>query len=233
MSARPTSHGVVSNARVARLASATLAAALCGLSPGAAQAFDTVPAPASADVLQPRPDPSVAWLLAQLLPSPEIAAGSQGAAWGLRWQLTPIAYSWGVYRKITPWRFGLVDATARQSGSIELYASPEYVYFPTHDLGAHLDHTRFPLPKLAGGGGSWTGDALFLRYGTRAYFPLWEKGEFLSGSLGASLYDFAGTWGVAYEAGIYGLGGLAGFQLAVTPRGGPLNVMSTFVLRIF
>lgn len=181
-----------------------------------ARAFDTELAPPSGDVRQPMYQPTPGWLAAQLLPSPEIAAGSQGAAFGMKWQLTPVAYSWGVYRKILPWRFGVVDPAARQSGSVELYLSPEYVYFPTH-----ADNPR------------WKGDELFLRYGGRAYFPLWERGEFLSTSIGASAYDFNGTWAMAYEAGLYGLGGLFGVQVNVTPASGPLRVVTTAVLRFF
>ncbi len=184
--------------------------------PRHARAFDTELAPHTADVRQPMYQPTLGWFAAQLLPSPEIADGSQGAAWGLKWQLTPVAYSWGVYRKISPWRFGVVDPSARQSGSVELYLSPEYFYFPTHSARP-----------------SWRGDELFLRYGGRAYFPLIERGEFLSTSIGTSLYDFGGKWAVAYEAGLYGLGGLFGVQVSVTPASGPLRVVSTAVLRFF
>jgi hypothetical protein len=189
--------------------------ALCAC-PREARAFDTEPAPPSGDVRQPMYQPTLGWLAAQLLPSPEIAGGSQGAAWGLKWQLTPVAYSWGVYRKISPWRFGVVDPAARQSGSVELYVAPEYVYFPSHSASP-----------------GWKGDELFLRHGSRAYFPLLERGEFLSTSLGASVYDFGGSWAVAYEAGLYGIGGLFGVQVNVTPASGPLRVVSTAVLRFF
>ncbi len=203
--------------RVVRLALVALVAllALLTFSPSA-RAFDTELPPPTADVRQPMYQPTLGWFAAQLLPSPEIAGGSQGAAWGLKWQLTPVAYSWGVYRKISPWRFGVVDPTARQSGSVELYVSPEYVYFPTHS-----------------GTPSWKGDELFLRYGGRAYFPLWERGEFLSTSIGASVYEFNGSWATAYEAGVYGVGGLVGLQVNVSPSSGPLRVVSTAVLRFF
>lgn len=184
--------------------------------PRQAHAFDTNPAPPTGDVKQPMYQPTVGWLLAQLIPSPEIAGGSQGAAWGLKWQLTPVSYSWGVYRKISPWRFGVVDPTARQSGSVELFVAPEYMFFPTHKDSP-----------------SWKGDELFARYGGRAYFPLWEHGENLSTSLGASVYDFGGAWAMSYEAGLYGLGGLAGVQVNVSPTSGPLRVVSTLVLRFF
>ncbi len=194
--------------------------------PRSARAFDTELPPPTADVRQPMYQPTLGWFAAQLLPSPEIAAGSQGAAFGMKWQLTPVAYSWGVYRKISPWRFGVVDPTARQSGSVELYLSPEYVYFKTMP---GPPRSEFEKTYHVG----WKGDELFMRYGARAYFPLWERGEFLSTSIGASIYDFGGTWAMAYEAGLYGLGGLVGVQVNVTPSSGPLRVVSTAVLRFF
>lgn len=190
-------------------------ALLCG-SAREARAFDTDLPHQTGDVRQPMYQPTLGWFAAQFLPSAEIAGGNQGAAWGLKWQITPVAYSWGVYRKISPWRFGVVDPSARQSGSVELYLAPEYVYFPTHSDDSH-----------------WKGDELFLRYGGRAYFPLVERGEFLSTSIGASAYDFGGAWAVAYEAGLYGLGGLVGAQVNVTPAQGPLRVVTTLVLRFW
>jgi len=185
--------------------------------PSEARAFDTDPAPPSNDVRQPMYQPTLGWFAAQLIPSPEVTAGSQGAGWGLRWQITPIAYSWGVYRKISPWRFGVVDPTARQSGSVEFYLAPEYIYYPTHS-----------------GSPSWKGDEVMLRWGGRAYFPLWERGEFLSMSVGGSVYDFGGKWATAGELGLYGLGGTAGVQVAVSPtQDAPLRVVTTLVLRFF
>jgi hypothetical protein len=125
----------------------------------------------------------------------------------LKWQVTAISYSWALYRKISPWRFLVVDPTARHTGSIELYGSPEY---------AHTNN-----------------DELFVRYGVRAYFPLWEKGEFLSASLGSSVAEFNGKWGAAYEAGVYGLSGLFGLQVAYSPEHAPLRVVTTLSVRFF
>src|SRR4051794_775501 len=69
----------------------------------------------------PLPYPSLAWLVTQLVPSPELAVGrvkhidGAGAesdvtttAFGLRWQLTPLVWSWGVNRRISRWRYFVV-----------------------------------------------------------------------------------------------------------------------------
>jgi hypothetical protein len=146
-------------------------------------------------------------MLAQLIPSPEIIAGGEGANWGLKWQLTAISYSWALYRKVSPWRFLVVDPTARHTGSIELYGSPEYV------------HT--------------SRDGLLVRYGVRAYVPIWEKGEFLSASVGSSVCEFNDKWGAAYEAGIYGLGGVLGLQFTYSPEQAAIRYITTLSVRFF
>jgi hypothetical protein len=158
-------------------------------------------------VRQPLYAPTFPWILAQLIPSPEIIAGREGANWGMKWQVTAISYSWALYSKISPWRFLVVDPTARHTGSIELYGAPEY---------AHTNN-----------------DELFVRYGVRTYLPLWEKGEFLSASLGSSVCQFNGTWGAGYEAGIYGLGGVVGLQFTYSPEQPAIRYATTLSLRFF
>src|SRR5262245_49472320 len=46
-----------------------------------------------------------AWLATQLLPSPELAFTNEGGPrFGMRWQLTPLLYSFGVDRRVSPFR---------------------------------------------------------------------------------------------------------------------------------
>src|SRR5262245_59756484 len=44
------------------------------------------------------------WLVTQLLPSPELAVGDDGAAFGLRWQIVPFLYSFGIDPRLSPFR---------------------------------------------------------------------------------------------------------------------------------
>ena len=67
----------------------------------------------------------------------------------------------------------------------------------------------------------------------RSYFPLVEHGEYLSVSVGASSFVFAGQWGAAYEAGVYALFGTVGLQLTVTPSVAPIATIATLRLRYF
>jgi hypothetical protein len=159
-------------------------------------------------------EPAVAvtwpWLVTQLVPSPELAYGDRAARFGVRWQVTPLLYSWGIHRGLSPWRFFVVEPYVRQSGSIELFVTPEYVSY-----------------------GASAGDGAIFRTGVRSYFPLVEHGEYLSVSVGASQFFFAGTSGMAYEAGAYVLYGAVGVQLTVSPSTAPLATIATLRLRYF
>ena len=164
--------------------------------------------------------PSLLWIGAQLLPSPEVAVGrvreldatgqselATKASFGLRWQVSPILWSWGVNRRTSRWRFFVVDPLARHSGSLELSASFEYFWGDV--------------------------DRAIVRPGVRAYFPLAQRGEYLSASIGTSTYLFDGEARVAYEVGVYAFSGLFGVQATVAPDNGPLMTIGTFRIRYF
>ena len=164
--------------------------------------------------------PSLGWIAVQLLPSPEVGGGrvhrtgpddvqhdSTELAFGLRWQLTPLVYSWGTNRRITRWRSFVIDPMARNSGSLELNTSFEYFF-------GHID--RF-----------------IVRPGVRANFPLLQRGEYLSTAIGTSVYAFNGVPHVAYDAGLYTFFGLFGVQVTVAPANGPLTLITTLRIRYF
>jgi len=158
----------------------------------------------------PSPSPTLLWIGTQLVPSPEVAHGDDGFAFGLRWQLTPLLYSFGVHHRLSPWRFFVVDPFARVSGSIELYYSPEYLAIE---------------PRFR--------DRYVHRAGLRSYFPLLEKGEYLSFSLGTSYFRAEAGDGAAYEAGIYVLFGFLGLQFAYAPGFEEARYITTLRIRSF
>lgn len=209
------------------LASAFVALALCATR---ARADEYAPHPPPADRNSPAPDlrydyqapqhyPTFWWALAQLVPSPEIVWGNTKhigpngevdeqtrSAFGLRWQVTPALWSWGVHRKQPRWRFFVVDPLARHSGSIELATHFEYV-------GGHVDR-------------------LLSRPTLRAYLPLAQRGEYLSFSMGTSIYAYDGLR-VAYEAGIYTFAGVVGVQFTYAPSHAPMQAIATLRLKYF
>ena len=168
----------------------------------------------------PRPYPSLAWLATQLVPSPEVAVGrthridllgnreaETPVAFGLRWQVSPVLWSWGTNRHINRWRFFVVDPLARVSGSLELDTQLEYLW-------GHVD--RF-----------------LVRPGIKANFPILHRGEYLSMSIGTSTYQYDGAMHVAYDVGAYVLFGFLGAQVTVAPTHAPLTSIATLRIRFF
>jgi hypothetical protein len=164
----------------------------------------------------PIPYPTLPWFLLQFLPSPEVAVGrvhdasgaaSTEAAFGMRWQVTPLLWSWGTNRHVNRWRFFVVDPLARHAGSLELTGTVEYFFGNV--------------------------DRAILRPGVRAYFPVAQRGEYLSVSLGTSTYAYDDKMRVAYDVGAYVLYGLFGIQATIAPENGPLTAIGTFRIRYF
>lgn len=175
--------------------------------PGSPEADATPPPLRWADVRRahsPAPALSLDWALLQLLPSPELGLGSAGATFGLRWQLTPLLYSFATDPRLERWRWWLAEPLVRQSGSVELFVSPEYL---TGRLGG--------------------------RAGLRSYFGVIGRGDYLSVSLGSSYFRFGDVDGVSYEAGAYLLFGALGLQLSYSPGFEQASWLTTLRLRYF
>jgi hypothetical protein len=153
---------------------------------------------------------SALWVAAQLVPSPELVVGEGVGRFGLRWQVTPLLYSFGVYRTVSPWRSLVVEPLLRQSGSVELFVGPEYIFY-----------------------GRSFADGLLWRIGARTYLPVIESGDDLSVSIGTSYFGFADRTGVAYELGVYTLFGIVGAQVTWSPTEGPARTIATLRLRYF
>jgi hypothetical protein len=161
-------------------------------------------------VREPAVTPTPAWLLTQLIPSPELGVGDAGSAFGLRWQLTPLAHSFGIDARLSPWRYFVVEPIVRHSGSIELFVSPEYLAID---------------PKFSRRFGA--------RAGVRSYFPVIQRGDYLSLSLGAAYLHIAGHDAVAYEGGVHALFGFIGVTLSFVPALEPAPVIVALVVRSF
>jgi hypothetical protein len=164
-----------------------------------------------AEAPPPRVSPVLAasiWTAAQLVPSPLLVAGSGPVGSGVRWQLTPFVYSFGVAAE--PVRAFVIEPVARHSGAVELYISPEWV------CCAPGDRT------------SWIG-----RGGGRIYLPLLGRGESLAGSIGGSYYRAGGGGGGAVEIGVYVLFGVLGLTVTVSPTLSNREVISALTIRYF
>jgi len=150
------------------------------------------------------------WGVAQFIPSPEWITTSGSAKFGMRWQFTPLLYSFGINKKLSPWRYFITDPLARQSGSAEIFFTPEYLNI----------ENKF-------------NDKWLFRGGLRFYIPLWQKGEYASMSLASSYYNFNGNSGISYEAGVYLFAGILGFQTTYSPNFTNSEWIFTIRLRYF
>jgi hypothetical protein len=153
---------------------------------------------------------TLAWLLTQLIPSPELAVGDDGAAFGLRWQLVPVSYSFGIDRRLSPFRAFVVEPLVRTSGSLELFVTPEYLAIDER------------LSRRFG-----------FRVGVRAYFPVVEKGDYLSVSLGTAYARFAERESASYQFGGYLLYGFLGLEQSILPALDEARFIGTLNVRFF
>jgi hypothetical protein len=148
--------------------------------------------------------------LTQLIPSPELAVGDDGALFGLRWQLVPFSYSFGIDRRLSPFRAFVVEPLVRTSGSIELFVAPEYLA-----LDDRLSR-RFGV-----------------RVGARAHFPLVERGDYVSVSLGTAYVRFPERESASYQFGVYLLFGFFGLEQSILPAFDEARFIGTLNVRFF
>jgi hypothetical protein len=151
---------------------------------------------------------AVVWGVAQLIPCPLYVASSNRVGGGVRWQITPLVYSFGVAAR--PVRAFIIEPVARHTGAIELYGSPEWA------CCAPGDATSF-----------------IARAGVRLYLPLIGRGEALTGSLGGSYYRAGDGDGPSVEVGVYALFASIGLTVTVSPRLTGREVISALHLRYF
>jgi hypothetical protein len=158
----------------------------------------------------PGPEINKYWVMLQFIPSPQWFTEKGGdTRFALRWQVTPLLYSWGRNRSVSPWRFLMAEPAARQSGSAEIFFSPEYLKF-----------SRIS-PRW-----QWRG-------GLRIYLPAMQKGEYLSFSGAVSYFKNAEKEGLSYEAGIYTMSGLFGLQVTYSPEFNEALWIYTLSVRLF
>jgi len=121
----------------------------------------------------------LAWLPWQFLPNLTWHSGSPVSAFGFEWEATPLLYSFGMNKQISPWYFFIVEPTARFTGSIELNVAMQVF-------------TKKAGSSYFGVSGQLMG-----------FIPLIERGEHLTLNLGTAVYR------VANETPVYGIVGVS------------------------
>ena len=158
----------------------------------------------------PHPRPTLPWITTQLIPSPGIAFGDGASHFDVRWQVTPLLLSFAMHRKLSPWRFFVIEPLSRVSGSLEVFVTPEFV-----DLGPRFE------------------DVFVLRPGMRVTLPVVERGENLSVSFASGAWIHDGRAGGYFEWGAYTLFGVLGIQFTLSPRLKGAEYMFSLRVRYF
>lgn len=115
---------------------------------------------------------------------------------GLQWQVIPFSYSFNANKYVPKLNFFFIPPVKRYAGSFELFFQPEYI---TGEF-KYTDLKKF-----------------MYKSGARVVLPVFQKGEYLSVSLGAGYYNQRTTEnniidGITYEAAIYSFFGMLGLK---------------------
>ena len=156
--------------------------------------------PVQADERPERPNYALA--ATHLLPGLQVFHGDVAPTWGLRWELTPVSFAFGLSSEESRWRAFFVEPRARMAGSVELFGTVEYA-----------DVANAPR------------DGWLFRAGARVYAPI--RGGAVS--LGAAYLDGLGRRSVSYELGAHVLSGAVGAFFSFTAH--ELDPLYTWTLR--
>ena len=108
------------------------------------------------------------WLPFQAIPSMMVISHPGDIPFAFEWEATPLLYSFGMTRLVSPWYSFKVSQAARFTGSIELKATGQISTRKT--------------------GSSYFGSSAQLI----GHIPLMERGEYLGLNVGVAKYAFAG-----------------------------------------
>ena len=154
-----------------------------------------------------RPSGLDTWLELQAIPSMMVVSHPSDVPFAFEWEATPLLYSFGMTKLVSPWHSFRVVPPARFTGSIELKVTGQVSTRKT--------------------GSSYFGSSAQLI----AHVPLLERGEYLGLNVGVAKYAFAGSspW-----FKVVGISTLFGFvELNFKHSSDPTIWMGTIEFRFF
>jgi hypothetical protein len=147
------------------------------------------------------------WLVFQALPSMMVISHPGDIPFAFEWEATPLLYSFGMTKLVSPWYSFKVSQAARFTGSIELKATGQ---LSTRKMGTSY-------------------------YGSSAqligHIPLLERGEYLGLNVGVAKYAFAGSSPWFKVVGVSTLFGFVEFNFKHSSE--PVMWMGTIEFRFF
>ena len=129
------------------------------------------------------------WLPWQLVPNFTLTATSTQTPFGLEWEATPLLYSFGISRLVSPWSSFIVNPVARFSGSIEAIVTGQF--YPSKLGSSHFGYSG----QLLG------------------HVPLVERGEHLALNVGVATYRVGNDYPVFKVVGVSTLFGFIHFNV--------------------
>jgi hypothetical protein len=117
----------------------------------------------------PRSNTLGSWLELQAIPNLMVISHPSNIPFAFEWEATPLLYSFGMTRLVSPWHAFRVVPPARFTGSIELKVTGQISTRKT--------------------GSSYFGSSAQLI----GHIPLLERGEYLGLNVGVAKYAFAGS----------------------------------------
>jgi hypothetical protein len=168
----------------------------------------TVCCSAGAQTQQPEPPSRFSvWLPYQAIPSLMVISDPGDIPFAFEWEATPLLYSFGMTRHVSPWHFFFVEQPARFTGSLELKLTGQISTRKT--------------------GRSYFGSSAQLI----GHIPLIERGEYLGLNVGVAKYAFAGSSPWFKVVGVSTLFGFLEFN--VKQSSDPPIWLGTIELRFF
>lgn len=134
------------------------------------------------------------WLPYQGVPSLTLYSGSPNSAFGFEWELTPLLYSFGMNKQISPWYFFIVEPPGRFTGSIEFNVAVQVF---TRKIGSSYFSVSGTL---------------------MGFIPLIERGEHLTLNIGASMYRFGDRTPLFGVVGVSTLFGILHINVKHSPE---------------
>ena len=164
--------------------------------------------PARVHAQQPEPPGRFStWLPYQAIPGMMVISNPGDIPFAFEWEATPLLYSFGMTRKVSPWHSLIVLPPARFTGSIELKVTGQ---LSTRKTGrSHFGSSA----QLIG------------------HIPLIERGEYLGLNVGVAKYAFAGSSPWFKVLGVTTLFGFVEFNFKHSSD--PAMWMGTIELRFF
>ena len=147
------------------------------------------------------------WFPLQIIPSMTLYSFPTNSAFGFEWEMTPVLYSFGINRRVSPWYSFIVEPTARFSGSVELTVAGQVF-------------TSKP-------GRSYFGSTVQVM----GFIPVFELGEQLTLNVGAGTFRTGGLSLYYTAAGVSSVFGMV--HLNVKHAANPETWVGSLEVRIF